>query len=177
MPRGGHNIKDPEDRVNRRTASKERARGTQQRTVETEKGAQPALPGEYEDYPERTHEWWAMWGRSPLTSEFTDEDWSELLDTAELHALVWTPGMRGTPAWFKAMAQLRQRTANYGATPLDRQRLRIQFVFAEKGEDEAGVGYGKGKSSGETTPTNPSGARARRGAFKVHEGGKADGAK
>lgn len=31
-------------------------------------------------------EWWRMWPESPLSADFTSTDWSELRDTALLHA-------------------------------------------------------------------------------------------
>src|SRR5688500_18464644 len=70
-------------------------------------------------WPERTREWWQMWADSPLSTEFTATDWSELLDTALIHARVWSGELRWMP-------ELRLRTAKYGATPEDRLRLRIQ---------------------------------------------------
>ena len=83
-------------------------------------------------WPERTREWWQMWADSPLSAEFTATDWSELLDTALVHARVWSGDL-------KMMAELRQRTAKYGATPEDRLRLRIQFAQAEEAEVRTGT--------------------------------------
>lgn len=83
-------------------------------------------------WPERTREWWQMWADSPLSTEFTSTDWSELLDTALLHARVWSGEIRWMP-------ELRQRTAKYGATPEDRLRLRIQFAQAEEAEVRTGT--------------------------------------
>lgn len=166
MPRGGQNIKSPEHRVNRVT------KDINPRTVGMKKSAPPKLniPGHV---PAQTKKWWDMWCRSPLTSDFTEEDWSELMDTAVLHAFFWTEYNIGTPAWFKASAQLRQRTANYGATPLDRQRLRIQFVFAEKGEDEAGTSY-SARAQGNKGSTTESPTRRRRGPLKNGDGERPD---
>lgn len=160
MPRGGHNIKPPEDRVNRVTGIKDRRAG-KGKVVSMHKHPAPSLKAvDTEGWPEQTFKWWDMWTRSPLTADFAEEDWSELLDTAHLHALFWTPELRGTPAWFKASAQLRQRTANYGATPLDRQRLRIQVVFADEAEEKQAERKGN-------APQPPSSARARRGPLKA----------
>ena len=83
---------------------------------------------EYE-WPPRTRDWWDMWGRSPLTRDFTENDWDALLDTAVLHAEFWKGNTKVAP-------ELRLRTAKYGATPEDRARLRILFVQADKAEDE-----------------------------------------
>jgi hypothetical protein len=83
-------------------------------------------------WPERTREWWQMWADSPLSTEFTATDWSELLDTALIHARVWSGELRWMP-------ELRLRTAKYGATPEDRLRLRIQFAQAEEAEERTGT--------------------------------------
>lgn len=103
------------------------------RVVETVPAKQPALPRSTPDgepWPVQTRKWWRMWGASPLTAEFTEPDWSELLDTAVLHARFWTGDA-------KVAAELRLRTAKHGATAEDRARLRIQFVHADKAEREA----------------------------------------
>lgn len=80
-------------------------------------------------WPERTREWWRMWAASPLSSEFTETDWSELLDTAMLHARFWSGDHKVAP-------ELRLRVAKFGATPEDRARLRIQFATADKVESD-----------------------------------------
>jgi len=90
---------------------------------------QPALPdvevdGEPFEWPDITRDWWRMWAESPLSKDFTDTDWSELRDTAMLHARFW----RGD---HKVAPELRLRVAKFGATPEDRARLRIQFATAE----------------------------------------------
>lgn len=99
---------------------------------------QPDLPtfeievdGELVDFtwPARTREWWQMWADSPLSAEFTSTDWSELLDTAMLHARFW----RGDT---KLAAELRLRVAKFGATPEDRARLRITFAQADDAESK-----------------------------------------
>ena len=81
------------------------------------------------EWPARTREWWKMWADSPLSADFTETDWSELLDTALLHARYW----RGD---VKVAAELRLRVAKFGATPEDRARLRIQFATADKAESD-----------------------------------------
>lgn len=78
-------------------------------------------------WPERTRQWWQMWADSPLSADFTSTDWSELLDTALLHARLWNGDI-------KVAAELRLRTAKYGATPEDRARLRIQFAHADEAD-------------------------------------------
>lgn len=80
-------------------------------------------------WPTVTRRWWKMWGESPLSTEYTETDWSFLLDTAYLHALYW----KGD---FRVAAELRLRVAKFGATPEDRARLRIQFAVADGLEDD-----------------------------------------
>ncbi|NEW49346.1 hypothetical protein GV792_04720 [Nocardia cyriacigeorgica] len=83
------------------------------------------------EWPARTREWWSMWADSPLSAEFTSTDWSELLDTAVLHARYWLGDI-------KLAAEIRLRTAKFGATPEDRARLRIQFAAADEADERRG---------------------------------------
>jgi hypothetical protein len=122
----------------------QRARGKRSnpqglRVIQAEPTDQPELPtlfvrdseGEVNpvSWPAVTVGWWEMWARSPLSAEFTDTDWSELRDTARLHALFWMGD--------KAVAgELRLRVAKFGATPEDRARLRITFAAADEAEDK-----------------------------------------
>jgi hypothetical protein len=84
-------------------------------------------------WPAQTRTWWQMWADSPLSSEFTSTDWSELLDTALLHARFW----RGD---HKVAAELRLRVSKHGATAEDRMRLRITFAQAQEAEAKAPQG-------------------------------------
>jgi hypothetical protein len=102
---------------------------------------------EYE-WPERTKAWWEMWGASPLSKDFIANDWSELLDTARLHAQFWSGDS-------KVAAELRLRVAKFGATPEDRARLRIDLTPPEP--------------SGGKKPTS---SRSRFGDLRVVEGGR-----
>lgn len=120
------------------------------RVIHADPVVQPELPtfevehdGDLTEFvwPARTREWWAMWRDSPLSSEFTSTDWSELLDTAMLHAKYW----RGDA---KLGSELRLRVAKFGATPEDRARLRITFAQADEAESK---------------PHSRSSARERRG--------------
>src|SRR5690625_2470011 len=97
------------------------------RVIHAEPVDQPDLPaltirddGELTsiNWPDVTREWWQMWADSPLSAEFTATDWSELRDTARLHALYWLGDK-------SVAAELRLRVAKFGATPEDRARLRI----------------------------------------------------
>lgn len=125
----------------------------QLRVIHADPVEQPALPtfeiehdGKLTEFvwPARTREWWSMWADSPLSAEFTSTDWSELLDTAMLHAKFWS-GMTSVAS------ELRLRVAKFGATPEDRARLRIQFAQADQAE-------------GKSTPAGSS--RQRRGPMK-----------
>lgn len=80
-------------------------------------------------WPAQTRVWWQMWSDSPLSDDFTSTDWSELLDTARLHAEYWMGNSKVAP-------ELRQRVAKFGATPEDRVRLRIQFAMAKNAENQ-----------------------------------------
>jgi hypothetical protein len=97
-----------------------------------EPGDQPDLPdlapGD-EPWPERTVAWWRMWGESPQAKArmFSASDWSELMDTAVLHARFWAGDVKVAP-------ELRLRVAKFGATMEDRARLRIQFAAADEAD-------------------------------------------
>ncbi len=93
------------------------------------------------EWPERTREWWAMWADSPLSADFTATDWSELLDTAVIHAKFWTGDTKLAP-------ELRLRAAKFGATPEDRARLRITFAQAEEAEQPKKQGATSGRYKG-----------------------------
>jgi hypothetical protein len=124
------------------------------RVINAEPTDQPELPSlvvkDGDDYtsvewPDVTLGWWDMWATSPLSTEFTATDWSELRDTARLHALFWMGD--------KSVAgELRLRVAKFGATPEDRARLRITFAQADEADDKR--------------PVAPS-SRARRGSLKA----------
>lgn len=122
------------------------------RVIEAEPQAQPSLPevvvdGEPFEWPQITQDWWAMWGASPLSEDFTANDWFELMDTALLHAQYWSGKM-------SVAGELRLRVAKFGATPEDRARLRIQFAQADEADEKR-------------TRTRPSSARERRGPLKA----------
>ena len=131
--------KDPDKRVRGK-----RSDPVPLRVIVAEPVEQPALPdfdvqveidGELISrkfaWPARTRVWWKMWAESPLSADFTSTDWSELLDTAILHARLWSGD-------HTVAAELRLRTAKYGATPEDRARLRIQFAQADEADEKRG---------------------------------------
>jgi hypothetical protein len=76
------------------------------------------LPGAEQWHP-RTREWWETWRRSAQAQSFTATDWDFLLDTALMHHTMWLKGR------WEFAGELRLRAAKFGATPEDRQRLRM----------------------------------------------------
>jgi hypothetical protein len=111
-----------------------RARANKDVTPATEiahaRSPQPELP-EGMDWHERTRAWWAMWGEAPQSAAFMATDWDFLLDTAIMHTALWSKGQ-----WTLA-AEIRLRVAKLGATPEDRQRLRMHFAAPAEPEAEA----------------------------------------
>lgn len=81
-------------------------------------------------WPEATVDWWRMLDQHPLVFEFTDMDWSYLLDTARLHAAFWMGRI-------ELASELRLREAKYGFTPEDRLRLRWQVASVAGAEADA----------------------------------------
>ena len=121
--------KDPSQRARRN-------RAPEFRVLTADPVDQPALPTVDEEWPERTRQWWSMWADSPLAAEFTSTDWSELLDTALLHARYWRKPSEASTA---VAGELRIRVAKFGATPEDRARLKITFAAANDAEDRSGT--------------------------------------
>lgn len=126
--------------------------------ITAEPSAQPELPtifitkdGELVEFrwPAQTEAWWRMWADSPLSADFTANDWSELLDTALIHARLWMGDIKAAP-------ELRLRVAKFGATPEDRARLRITFAHANAAEEVQ-------------ADRRSSGSRARYGGLKLAE--------
>lgn len=111
----------------------------------------PALPDDVDWHP-RTVNWWLIWSRSELARDFTETDWSFLLDTALMHHAMWSKGQ-----WTLA-AEVRLRVAKYGATPEDRARLRIVLADADEKDDQRAT-------------KRAASARDRRGALTMAEPG------
>lgn len=113
----------------------QRARGKRSdviplRIVEQDEPAeQPLLPADI-DWHVQTIAWWHTWRESPLSQDFTTVDWAYLLETAMIHTAFWNGDQ-------KCAAELRLRMANFGATPADRARLRIQVTTAIDVEEKA----------------------------------------
>jgi hypothetical protein len=92
--------------------------------VEFVKATQPALPKRMPDgaaWPPRTRAWWRRWGRDPRARRFDAAAWDDLLDTAIIHARLWSGD-------WKAASELRLRIAKYGVTPEDRARMRVTLA-------------------------------------------------
>jgi hypothetical protein len=66
-------------------------------------------------------EWWAMWGRDRLTDDFRATDWSDLLDTAVLHAALWS-------GRYPSRRRVTTTGREAGATKGNRARLRIAYA-------------------------------------------------
>jgi hypothetical protein len=141
--------KDPSKRARRNKDA------LQLRVVEIETARKPDLP-EFDVevkrdgepvmvpfvWPAATRDWWAMLEMHPLKGEFTELDWSYLMDTARIHASFW---MGRTDV----ASELRLREAKYGFTPEDRARLRIQFAQATGAEAETAEKVAKAVSARE----------------------------
>ena len=97
--------------------------------TQAEKADQPLLPADFDWHPQ-TIVWWHKLRESELSNDWTTIDWSYLLETAFIHTKFWNGDLKAAP-------ELRLRMANFGATPADRARLRIQVVTAEEVEDKA----------------------------------------
>ena len=76
----------------------------------------PELPSG--SWPEQTLAWWTTWRLSPMAQTIGETDWSFLLDTALLHAEMWSGNLA-------VAGELRIRQAKFGTTPEDRLRLKI----------------------------------------------------
>lgn len=122
-----------------------RARGNKDPIAQTvlrfEQAEPPELPtiqvekdGDLVEYqwPQRTLDWWEMWKASPQAEHFSSTDWDFLLDTAVVHARLWSGEM-------SAAGELRLRVAKFGATPEDRARLRMQFAQADEADGKRPV--------------------------------------
>ncbi len=98
--------------------------------LEFEPGQAPDLPtvmidesGELMDctWSPLTIQWWRAWKNSPQANVFSVSDWNSLLSTAFVADMFF----RTRKAAYAA--ELRQREAAFGATPIDRLRLRMAW--------------------------------------------------
>lgn len=112
--------------------------------IRFEQGVQPDLPAAY-DWPQQTRAWWSMWANAPQAEHFMETDWQFLLDTALVHAELWSGNVG-------VAAELRLRVAKMGSTLEDRARLRLAFAEADEKDAARPVGsssrerYGKLKA-------------------------------
>ena len=123
----GPRPKDHSEHANPARARREAAR---MRVVVDETAPPPKLPRLMPDgdtWPAQTLKWWRVWINSPLTADYRESDWLDLLDCAVVHGRLWRGEM-------KAASELRLRMARHGATREDRARLRITFATAEQAE-------------------------------------------
>lgn len=97
-----------------------------------------------------TLRWWSRWSRSELAKDLPDVDWSELEATALLHHEFMKKRS------FTLAGELRLRMQKFGATPEDRNRLRITVAQADEADDKR-------------AHTTGAPARRRRGALKAAE--------
>lgn len=122
----------PKDPSRRARANKDPNPQTVLRFEQAEPPDLPDLP-EGAEWPQRTLDWWEMWKASPQAEHFSSTDWDFLLDTAVVHARLWSGEM-------SAAAELRLRVAKFGATPEDRARLRMQFAQADEADSKRPAG-------------------------------------
>ena len=99
------------------------------RVFTSEPATQPALP-DWHDWHPATLEWWSMWGRFPLACDFTEADWSFLIDTALMQDAYY----RGE---LKHAAEIRLRVAKFGQTVEDRARLKVVFAAGDAAEEKS----------------------------------------
>lgn len=79
----------------------------------------------------QTLAWWEDWCDSPQAALFSKSDWRSLVTTAFIADRFYYTGT------IAAAAELRQREAAFGATPIDRLRLRMHLLDVDKAEDDA----------------------------------------
>lgn len=126
-----------------------------------EPGEKPDLPTTWIDQEGQLHEfswapltqdWWNDWCRAPQSKIFSVSDWRSLLSTAfiaeKFHRTFEV----------KYAAELRLREAQFGATPMDRLRLRMSW------REDAALGF---KASEAEEAARQKEARARYGDIHV----------
>ncbi len=83
------------------------------------------------DWHPQTLDWWLDWCESPQAALFSKSDWRSLVTTAFIADRFYKTHT------IAAAAELRQREAAFGATPIDRLRLRMHLLDVDKAEDDA----------------------------------------
>lgn len=85
-----------------------------------------------ESWHHQTCVFWDSLRRFPLLKDEPDLGWQFLLDTALMHHTMWTKGR------WEFASELRLRVAKYGATPEDRQRLKVKVQRSSEISSAAG---------------------------------------
>lgn len=91
------------------------------------------LPQDHDWHP-LTVEWWnALW-TSPMSAEFHQSDWYQLVLLAMAYDRLLDPDL--SPAQFKVLSEeVRSHRQPFGMTPYDRRRLEWQIESAEEAKD------------------------------------------
>ncbi|MFB7906425.1 hypothetical protein ACFC1T_08360 [Kitasatospora sp. NPDC056076] len=71
---------------------------------------------------------WRIWASSPQSSQWAETDWAELEITTKLVDALYQGDLRHA-------GEIRQRTAKWGATVEDRNRLRMSINDEDQGGD------------------------------------------
>jgi hypothetical protein len=92
------------------------------------------MPDDLLEFGEHWHpataRWWKRWSESAITADWTPVDWSELEACAVLHHEFMKKRT------FTLASEIRLRMAKFGATPEDRQRLRILLADADERDEK-----------------------------------------
>lgn len=85
----------------------------------------------------RTREWWEMWRTSAQAMVMHATDWEIMLDTAYLHNMFYSGYTTASMGSLNALAQeIRKRQEPYGATWVDRRKLRLEVKTPQTASDE-----------------------------------------
>lgn len=88
------------------------------------------LPDGQEWHPQTAALWDAL-RRNPLLADEPDLGWQFLIDTALMHHTMWSKGR------WEFASEVRLRVAKYGATPEDRQRLKVKIATPDAAKAES----------------------------------------
>jgi hypothetical protein len=78
-------------------------------------------------------EWWTSVWKSPMASEYLDSDQRELFLLAELHQQFWT--VTEVKTRIVLAGEIRQRSVQFGLTPIDRRRLQWTIDQGERAQE------------------------------------------
>ncbi|MEU4815288.1 hypothetical protein AB0G03_06535 [Micromonospora aurantiaca] len=99
----------------------------------------PELP-ESREWSEAARDWYEMWRRSDIAPLLEPTDWNHLQRTAILVEL-YCSGKARPSSMVALHAEIRRCEASYGATVLDRLKLRMQFVDSKEETPEVPAGF------------------------------------